>query len=187
MLGILAARHGFIDGVVITGGEPTVHQGLSGLVTSIKKLGLSVKLDTNGYNPEVLKLLLADRAIDYVAMDIKTSWKKYSQATGVPVNVDRLIDSVNLIKQSGVEHEFRTTCVPYIVDEKDIEEISSMIDTSGLYTLQQYQPLNTLSKDYRQIIPYSRAALMDFMEIARRHTSPCRLVGQLREMGSIGM
>jgi pyruvate formate lyase activating enzyme len=177
VLEILASRRDFVDGIVITGGEPTIYPGLLELLGSIKKLGFAVKLDTNGYNSGVLQLLFAARVVDFVAMDIKTSWKKYNQATGIKVNVDRLRESLNLIKHSNIEHEFRTTCVPSLVDDEDIKEISRLVDSSGLFTLQQYQPENTLNSDYTSIIPYSHHKLLDFLEIARRNTTPCRLTG----------
>ena len=107
VLSILTSRRGFIDGVVITGGEPTIHPELLELIISIKKLELPIKLDTNGYNPDALKSLFTAKAVDFVAMDIKTSWQKYNQATGVTVNIDRLIESVNLIKQSSIERIFQ--------------------------------------------------------------------------------
>ena len=177
VLRMLASRRGFVDGVVITGGEPTIYPELLVLVASIKELGFAIKLDTNGYNPEVLKSLIAAKAVDFIAMDIKTSWKKYSRATGVAVNVERLIESVNLIKQSSIEHEFRTTCVPSLVDDGDIKEITKIIGRSGLYTLQQYQPEGTLDASYSMIIPYSRERLQDFLQIARSNTASCRLIG----------
>jgi len=177
VLGLLASRRGFVDGVVITGGEPTIHPGLLELIVSIKKLGFAVKLDTNGYNSEALKSLFTAKAVDFVSMDLKTSWQKYDQATGVKVNVDRLIESYNLIKQSNVEHEFRTTCVPSLVDAKDIQDISRLVGSSGLFTLQQYQPDNTLDIDFANIIPYSHQKLLYFLEMARKNTNPCRLIG----------
>ena len=174
---ILVSRHSFIDGVVITGGEPTIHPGLHELLASLKRTGFTLKLDTNGYRPDVLKLLLTTKVVDYVAMDIKTSWKKYNQATGVKVDIDHLVESIDLIKKSDVEHEFRTTCVPSLVDSEDIEEISKLVGPSGQFTLQQFQSENTLDINYSRIIPYSRDKLINFLEKARQHTSSCRLIG----------
>ena len=174
---ILVSRHSFIDGVVITGGEPTIHPGLHELLASLKRTGFTLKLDTNGYRPDVLKLLLTAKVIDYVAMDIKTSWKKYNQATGVKVDIDHLVESIDLIKKSDVEYEFRTTCVPSLVDSEDIEEISKLVGPSGQFTLQQFQSENTLDINYSGIIPYSRDKLINFLEIARQHTSSCSLIG----------
>jgi pyruvate formate lyase activating enzyme len=182
VLQTLSSRQDFIDGVVITGGEPTLSGNLHGLINSIKALGFPVKLDTNGYNPEVLEKLINSRAIDFIAMDIKTAWHKYYMATGIAADTRRLIASVSLIKDSGIDHEFRTTCVPAIIDREDIEIISRLVGHSSGYTLQQFQPENTLDSSYEQITPYPVAVLKEFLEIARRNTAPCRLIGIKQEI-----
>jgi pyruvate formate lyase activating enzyme len=176
-LAILASRRGFIDGAVITGGEPTIHSSLSGLIRAIRKLGFTVKLDTNGYNLGALKRLLAAGMIDFVAMDIKTSLPKYSQAVGVEIDTGRITESIELIKDSSIECEFRTTCVPSLVDSDDIEQISKMVGESGWLTLQQFQPENTLDPNYNEITPYPKEKLIDFLEIARQNVASCRLIG----------
>jgi pyruvate formate lyase activating enzyme len=176
-LEMLASRRGFIDGVVVTGGEPTIYPGLDELIFKIKKLGFRVKLDTNGYKPRMLRSLFTAKSVDFVAMDIKTSWEKYNRATGIEVNIKCLVESIDLIKYSGIEYEFRTTCVPSLVDGEDVEEISKLAGRSGLFTLQQFQPENTLDPDYSSVIPYSRDKLLDFLEVARRNTNSCRLIG----------
>jgi len=173
----LQQRQGFIDGVVISGGEPTIHNGLAEFIGKIKETGLAVKLDTNGYKPDVLKELFKEKLLDYVAMDIKTSWGKYSKAAGIEVDCERLKESVELIKASGAQYEFRTTCVPGLVDESDIEEISRLTDKGGLFTLQQFRPKGTLDESYAQITPYLPARLQYFLALARRNSSNCRLIG----------
>jgi pyruvate formate lyase activating enzyme len=182
VLQTLSSRQGFIDGVVITGGEPTLSGNLHVLINSIKALGFPVKLDTNGYNPGVLKKLIDSGTVDYIAMDIKTTWHKYNLATGLDVDTNRLIETVSLIKESGVEHEFRTTCVPTIIDREDIEAISRLVGHSSRYTLQQFQPENTLDSAYEQIAPYPASVLKAFLEIARQNTAPCRLIGIQQEI-----
>jgi pyruvate formate lyase activating enzyme len=173
----LSSRRKFIAGVVITGGEPCLHSELGGLIEEIRSLGLAVKLDTNGYFPEVIRELIDDGLIDCIAMDIKTAWPKYNSAAGVDVDVSRLKRSVDLIKQSGIDYEFRTTCVPNLVDIKDIEAISRMIGKKGGYTLQQFQPVDTLDGKYRHIIPYDIKILRQFLETAHRNVPLCRLIG----------
>lgn len=173
----LAVRRGFSDGVVITGGEPTIHRQLDDLMAAIKQLGFALKLDTNGYEPEALRELINEKLIDFVAMDIKTSLPKYRMAAGMKINPDRITESVKLIKESGLEHEFRTTCVPTLVDNDDIEKISRLVGQSGRYTLQQFQPVDTLNQDYNQIKPYSPETLACFLETARRNVDSCRLIG----------
>jgi pyruvate formate lyase activating enzyme len=177
MLRVIVSRRGFVDGVVITGGEPTMYSDLVKLAVVIKTMGFSVKLDTNGSNPDVLRVLLKSKIVDFIAMDIKTSWAKYRMAAGVKVDRSRLIDSVLLIKESHIDHEFRTTCVPRLVDGDDIEEISKIVGRSGNYTLQQFQPENTLKPEFSKITPYSKETLMSFRDRAGKNTAYCRLIG----------
>jgi pyruvate formate lyase activating enzyme len=174
---MLLARRGFVDGVVITGGEPTVSTDIYKWIAVLRALKYAVKLDTNGYDPGVLRMLLAVGGIDFVAMDVKTSWPKYGRAAGIDVNTNRIMESIELIKGSGVKHEFRTTCVPSLVDGEDIEEISRLVGKSGQYTLQQFQPGNNLEPDFRNVTPYPVEVLREFLESARRNTASCRLIG----------
>jgi pyruvate formate lyase activating enzyme len=177
VLTTLSKRRGFIDGVVITGGEPTVHAGLGELIDAIKGLGLAVKLDSNGYNPQVLQRLLDEGKLDFIAMDIKASLSKYSRAAGIEVDTGRIVRSIELIKESGIDHEFRTTCVPSLVDIEDIQEISRLAGSHSQLTLQQFQPVDTLSPEYADITPYPDDVLAGLAEIARRNVASCRLVG----------
>ena len=177
MLEKVRARRDFIDGVVISGGEPTLHPNLNEMFAAIKRLDLAVKLDTNGYRPHVLRKLLDSGNIDFVAMDIKTSPAKYSRAAGVTIDTGRIIESIGLIRDAGIGHEFRTTCVPTLVDEKDIDQISKLAGRSSSLTLQQFCPDNTLDASYSTIQPYSKEVLQSFVETARRNTASCRLIG----------
>jgi len=180
-LQMVSLRKGFIDAVVITGGEPTIHPDLVDLIGSIKSLDIPVKLDTNGSNPGVLDSLFDRGYIDFVAMDLKTSLEKYPLAAGKQVNVENILESIDLIRHLGVPCEFRTTCVPGIVEKTDIEEITRMVGRGCMYTLQQFQPVNTLDPNYAEIVPYSEEELIGFLEIARRNTSYCRLIGLAKE------
>ena len=138
VLGMLTTRRRFIDGVVITGGEPTIQRGLLEFISDVKKLGLCVKLDTNGTNPELLAHLANNKLIDYVAMDIKAPLSRYNEICGVHINTDNIKMSVDIIMTSGIEYEFRTTFVPQLYQE-DIVEISKWIKGAGRYFLQQYR------------------------------------------------
>jgi pyruvate formate lyase activating enzyme len=177
VIAALEKRRGFIDGVVITGGEPTVHAGLGELIDAIKELGLAVKLDTNGYNPQVLQKLLDDGKLDFIAMDIKASLSKYSRTAGIEVDTGRITQSIELIKNSGIDYEFRTTCVPSLVDIEDIEEISRLAGSQSRLTLQQFQPVNTISVEYMSITPYSNDVLAGLADIARKNVAQCRFIG----------
>lgn len=129
-----------IDGLVITGGEPTLMPGLKSFIQNIKAMNVSVKLDTNGTNPEVLTDLIQENLLDYVAMDIKHDFEKYNSAIG-PSRVDmekKVKQSVNNIIASGVEHEFRTTVIKGIHSEADISVMAKQVSGAENYILQQY-------------------------------------------------
>ncbi len=133
----LEQRRGLLSGVVISGGEPTLQRGLPAAVRKIKALGYPVKLDTNGTNPEVLSSLLKDKMIDYVAMDIKAPLDRYRELTGFS-DIEKIEESVKIIKDSGVAYEFRTTFEPRLKKE-DILDICGIIAPAERYFLQQYR------------------------------------------------
>jgi len=134
----LKRRRGKLDGVCITGGEPTIQADLEEFIQKIKRENFLVKLDTNGTRPDVLRHLLAKQQIDYVAMDIKNSLRYYEKACGVTVDLTRIKLSVDLIKQSAVAYEFRTTVVPGIHQEGDFQEIGRWLKGAKRYVLQAY-------------------------------------------------
>ncbi len=138
----LKRQRGWIDGVCITGGEPTLHKSLPELCSQLKKLGFLVKVDTNGTNPAMLKELMDRGLVDYVAMDIKTSLtgKKYSKAIGV--NTEEMLgnvkESIKLLLGSNMDYEFRTTVVPTLHDEEDIKQICRSLRGCRKYVLQKF-------------------------------------------------
>jgi len=138
----LENQRGWIDGVCITGGEPTLHKDLPELCSRLKKMEFLVKLDTNGTNPSMLKELVDRRLVDYVAMDIKAplTVEKYSKATGV--NAEKLLEkvkeSINLLLGSSMDYEFRTTVVPTLHDEECIKQICYSLKGCRKYVLQKF-------------------------------------------------
>jgi len=135
----LEKRKGMIDGLVITGGEPTLMTGLKEFVQNVKAMGVSVKLDTNGTNPQVLKDLLDSNLLDYIAMDIKHDFTKYMSVIGPShVEINDLKKSITLIIDSGVDHEFRTTVIKGIHDGADISTMAHQVKGANNYILQQY-------------------------------------------------
>lgn len=119
-------RKGRLDGVVITGGEPTLQEGLADFIRSVKSFGFRVKLDTNGSNPEIVAALLAEHLLDFVAMDIKAPWEGYARASGLAVDVSKLQSTVQLLRGAGVAHQLRTTRWPGLSaqDFHDIQKIA---------------------------------------------------------------
>lgn len=136
----LESRAGRLDGVCISGGEPTLQPDLADFVRKIKALGFSVKLDTNGTRPEVISSLICEGLLDYIAMDIKNSPTKYAETAGVKAfDYSPIAESIKIISESGVAHEFRTTVTAELHDAKDIREICKNLHQDAKYYLQAYR------------------------------------------------
>ena len=135
----LEKRKGILEGVVITGGEPTIHKDLKEFIKKIKDMGYKVKLDTNGYNPVMLKDLIDSNLLDYVAMDIKQILAKYSMVSGVNINTDKIMQSIKILEDSNVLHEFRTTVIKEYHTIFDILEISDMFKKETPYYIQNFR------------------------------------------------
>ena len=147
-------RKDFVEAVVVSGGEPTIYQNIIPFLLQIKKIGLKVKLDTNGYRFDVLYRIIAEKIADYIAMDVKTSLSRYSLACGVGVDASNIVRSIESIKKSNIEHEFRTTCVPLLVDEEDVKQIKMLTDKS-VYKLQNFNSDKVLDSVFSNVVPYS--------------------------------
>ncbi|KQC11643.1 MAG: anaerobic ribonucleoside-triphosphate reductase activating protein [Candidatus Cloacimonas sp. SDB] len=149
----LENRIGLLDAVVITGGEPTLHRDLHVFIKRIKDLGFLVKLDTNGTNPDVLEHLVKNDLVDYLAMDIKAPLSKYSQVTRCAVDISKISRSIELIKTSGVEHEFRSTLVKNLLTEDEILDIGNLLGKKTRYFLQNFVPAKTVNEKFMQAVP----------------------------------
>jgi pyruvate formate lyase activating enzyme len=137
ILAFLEKRRKYLDGVVITGGEPTLQPDLQQFCREVKSLGLSVKLDTNGSNPSALAALVSGGLVDYIAMDIKTDPDHYVPLISHDINPQYIKDSIRIILESGLPHEFRTTCVIPMVDSSSIRAIARLVQGADLYALQK--------------------------------------------------
>jgi len=162
----LNSRKNMIEGICITGGEPTLWPDLVDFAKQIKNTGMKLKLDTNGSNPEMIKDLLGKGLLDYIAMDIKTSFEKY-HLFKVPKNTEEfLAQSIQEIISSKIPYEFRTTCVPGVVTEEDIYSIAEVIKGAKKHYLQQFRPHeNVLDGNFLQLKPYSKDKLNKFKSI----------------------
>ena len=161
-----------VSGVVITGGEPTLHRDLPELCQKFKDLGFPVKLDTNGTNPKMLEKLVDDDLIDYVAMDIKAPLNvdDYSRASGVDAEkfLNHIRTSITLLKSSNIHYEFRTTVVPTLHTPEDIRQICLEIRGCEKYVIQSFRPAETLNPKFSQLRPFTREELTKFLEAARQ-------------------
>jgi pyruvate formate lyase activating enzyme len=168
----LDKKQGWIDGVVITGGEPTLYcENLLSLLQDIKGIGLAVKLDTNGTRPEILKSAIDKGLVDYIAMDIKAPLEQdtYSRVVSADISIEDIKASRDVIIASGIDYEFRTTAVPGVVSLNDIEKISESIMPAKRYRIQQFQAKDTLSPFFLSLKPYSRKELLLMADKAREY------------------
>ncbi len=157
-----------LDWVVICWGEPTIHKDLYNFCKSIKELWFLVKLDTNWQNSKVLKNLIDDKLVDYIAMDFKNSFDKYNLTTGVTEDLENYKQSIDTIKNSWIDYEFRTTLVKWIHTKEDMEEIAKVLSWAKKYYLQNFKWWKTLDKDFVWK-SFSVTELQEFKEVCKVH------------------
>lgn len=144
----LNTRKRKLDGIVITGGEPCLQPDLIDFIRQIKQMGFLVKLDTNGSFPDVIQNLLNENLLDYIAMDIKAPIEKYNAVSNSTISTDKIITSINLIMNSGIDYEFRTTVVKSQLTFEDFEKIGDLIKGAKKYYLQKFVPTKTLNPTF---------------------------------------
>jgi len=172
----LEKRKGKIEGVVITGGEPTVQADLVDFMRKIKAMGFAIKLDTCGYISDRVKEALASGAVDYVAMDIKAPLEKYSLVTNIPVETDRILESIRLIIDSGIPHEFRSTLVEGIHEPDDIIKRAQLIEGADAYYLQRFRPAEKLiNPSFKEKTAPTESVLNDAIEECKKYVKYCEI------------
>lgn len=154
-LGRIGKRSAFIDGVVVTGGEPTVQPDLPEFLAKIKALGLETKLDTNGVHPRMIERIVREGLADYFAMDLKHVWERYGEVIGptARVAVANCRETMAIIQASGIPHEFRTTVYPMLHSEADLETIAQYLMPGDRYALQDIRYDKTYAADLRRAAP----------------------------------
>jgi pyruvate formate lyase activating enzyme len=162
----LAELKGWVDGVCITGGEPTIHPRLPSFIAEIKGAGLLVKLDTNGSRPHVLRSLVEEGLVDCVAMDVKAPLDEvsYSRAAGVPADLEKIQESIRFLKKGKVNYHFRTTVVPALHKEEDLLTLARHLSGSSSLTLQNFNPENPLDPRLKETSPYTEEWLQEMGE-----------------------
>jgi pyruvate formate lyase activating enzyme len=138
VLEFLHRRRNFLNGVVVGGGEPTLQTDLIPFLDRLKRMGYLVKLDTNGSRPEVLIRLVQLRLVNFFAMDVKAPLHKYKELIGVSFPVEKIKESIEIIINSGLKYEFRTTVVKPLLSEEDIKQIHGLLEEAGQYRLQEF-------------------------------------------------
>lgn len=157
----LNQRKNFLDGIVVTGGEPTLYKEIPQFIKKVKEMGFKVKLDTNGTNPEMVRQLINDNLLDYVAMDIKAPLDKYEPFTGGSfVDMKALIgETMEILRNSNVSYEFRTTCPKDLLTIEDFDEIAKSLKDNETWFLQEFNPKVTLDESFGQANSYSAEEL----------------------------
>ena len=163
ILAFLSKRQGILEGVCITGGEPTLYKDLPDFIRKIKDLGYLVKLDTNGTDPQMLQSLINEHLIDYVAMDIKSSPSGYGRACGIKdIRLEPIRESISLLLSGICDYEFRTTAVEEFLSIDDVREISSLIKGAKRYFLQGYVESEFVPD--RTLHPVPKEKLLQYMQ-----------------------
>lgn len=176
LFSFLEKRKGLLDGIVITGGEPCLYKQLPDFAKKIKELGFLVKLDTNGYHPDMVEELLSQRLIDYIAMDIKNSPAKYAQTSGLKnIDIEIISKSISLIMNSNIPYEFRTTTVAEFHKNEDFEEIGKWIQGAKAYYLQQFTTRDTVPD--KALTAPSETDMMLFLKTVQKYVPAAELRG----------
>ena len=183
----LKEKKGLFDGVCITGGEPCANSNLPDFCQEIKEIGFLVKLDTNGYDPEMVKKLIDEKFIDYVALDVKAPKEKYGKLIGIEneVFVAKIVKNiekmVKILKEGKINYEFRTTVVPTLLEKSDILEIGKWLSSLSpgqklpKYFLQNFRPEKTLDPSFEKIKPYTQEYLLEIQKVIAPFFEICQV------------
>ena len=177
VIDLLRSRKHLIGAVVLTGGEPTIAKGILQFLENIKSLGMKIKLDTNGFQPDILKKVIIENLVDYVAIDIKTSPQKYSLLTKTKLSFNCIKESINLLKDYDIQFEVRTTCVPEFVTLQDLQSIKEQIGQVSHYYLQQFNNDNTMDEALHRVKPYPQEILLLFRQFVQTFATYCDIRG----------
>lgn len=172
----LKKRQGKLEGVVITGGEPTLHPDLPEFIKKIRELGYLVKLDTNGSNTDMLRYVLDQKLVDYAAMDLKSDEDNYKRTVGADVDFKKIEESAKIIIGSGLPHEFRTTCVPGFHDESVIAKMARIIKGADKWFLQNFKSdTDLIERSLKGQPPFPDGQMHKFAEIGSKSVKFCRV------------
>jgi len=176
IMNYLEKRQGLIDGVCISGGEPTLEKNLISFAKKIKEKNMKVKLDTNGYNPDVIEEMISMGLVDYIAMDVKNSFDRYAETSGLKeMDLSKIQRSIELIKNCGVDHEFRTTVVKEFHNDEDIEKIGTIIEGANNFYIQRYDGRSDQIKGGYKA--HSKEELANFKKIASKYIKNVKIRG----------
>jgi pyruvate formate lyase activating enzyme len=174
----LEKRKKVIDALVISGGEPFLQKDLKEFCKKVKKLGYKIKIDTNGTYPDKLKELIDEKLVDYIAMDIKAPKKKYDKLTDVKTDVKKIQKSIDILKNSRIDYEFKTTFAPELLTNEDIKDIAKWIQGSKKFYLQQFKnDMPLVSSKLENIEPYSKEKFLETLNDIKSYFEICEVRG----------
>lgn len=176
-LSYLDGRKGWLEAVCLSGGEPLLHEDIEDIIRVVRERGLLVKLDTNGSFPERLEGLLTAGLLDWVAMDVKAPLERYREVTRSNVDVESIVRSADILRNSGTRHTFRTTVVPGLVGKEDVVKIGEWLNGAANYLIQQFVPQTTIDPAFLEVKPFSRAELEDIVAAAQPYFRDVRIEG----------
>ena len=178
VLSFLEKRKGMLEGLVISGGEPLMQKDIVQFAEKVKKLGYLIKIDTNGMYPEKLKELIDKKLVDYVAMDVKAPKNKYDKLTDVKTDIKKIEKSIEIIKNSKLDYQFKTTFVPGLLTKENIIIIAKWLEGSKRFYLQQFKndaPL--ISSKLQNVAPYSKEKLIETLNHIKSYFENCDVRG----------
>ncbi|HOL21779.1 MAG TPA: anaerobic ribonucleoside-triphosphate reductase activating protein [bacterium] len=175
VIGFLEMRKKYLDGVVITGGEPCADSDLLPFVRELKGMGYAIKIDTNGSFPEVIGKMLTEGMLDYIAMDVKGPAEKYEMLAGVRVDMKKIEETISLIKNSSIGYEFRTTVVKEMLSINDFEGIGRLIQGAKLYYLQHFKPSKAVDPATLSYHTYSDKEFEEIKKIMLKYVERCEI------------
>jgi pyruvate formate lyase activating enzyme len=177
VIDFLESRTSQLQGIVLTGGEPTLQADLESIARRFKRMGYAVKLDTNGSNPVLLERLITSGLLDYIAMDVKAPFASYSTIVSAEVRLEDIESAIDLIKDSGVSHEMRTTYIPQLLTMEDMRAVGDLVKGCERYVLQQFVPSKTLDPAYLALSAPSSERLIEIRDELRKMGVRCFLSG----------
>jgi len=182
ILDYVREHNDFIDGVVITGGEPCIHSNIGGLIKQLREVGVAVKLDTNGSFPELLESLIDKELVDYVAMDVKAplDFDSYSKSAGISDRrtFEKVRDSIDLLMEGRVDYEFRMTVVPALHRASDLQRVAEHVRGARRFILQNYVARDTLDPSFLDETPYNAERLEEFKKMMAPMFGECLIRGE---------
>lgn len=182
ILDYVREHNDFIDGVVITGGEPCIHSNIGGFIKQLREVGVRVKLDTNGSFPDLLESLIDKELLDYVAMDVKAplDFDSYSKSAGITDRrtFEKVRDSIDLLMEGRVDYEFRMTVVPALHRASDLLRVAEQIRGARRFVLQNYVPRDTLDPAFLNETPYDAERLEEFKKMMAPMFDECLIRGE---------